>query len=149
MEAAFEKAEKTVEAAYHYAFLAHANMEPQNCTAQLHESGALELWAPTQNAAAGRGLISELLGISEQRIHVNQLRMGTAFGRRSRRDFMSDRVEILAGDRVTSDHPCDRDEEQLFFHVLEPCVSWLGYRQTDCSPLAWHPPCPLALHYRR
>jgi isoquinoline 1-oxidoreductase beta subunit len=65
-------------------------MEPQNCTAMMHEDGRMEIWAPTQNAAAGRGMISELLGLPEEKIHVNQMRMGTAFGRRSRRDFMSE-----------------------------------------------------------
>lgn len=91
---ALDKAAKVVEARYHYPFVAHANMEPQNCTALMHESGKLELWAPTQNAGAGRQLISATLGIPEDRIHVNQIRMGTAFGRRSRRDFMSEAAWI-------------------------------------------------------
>jgi isoquinoline 1-oxidoreductase beta subunit len=90
VEAAFEKAAKVIEASYHYPHLAHANMEPMNCTAVMHESGHMELWAPTQNAAAGRDLISELLGIPQANIKVNMMRMGTAFGRRSRRDFMSE-----------------------------------------------------------
>jgi isoquinoline 1-oxidoreductase beta subunit len=92
--AALDKAERVVEARYHYPFVAHANMEPQNCTAQMHESGILELWAPTQNASAGREQISATLGIPEDRIRVNQLRMGTAFGRRSRRDFMTEAAWI-------------------------------------------------------
>ncbi len=90
VESTLGKAAKIVEARYHYPFVAHANMEPQNCTALMHESGKLELWAPTQNAGAGRALISATLGIPEDRIHVNQVRMGTAFGRRSRRDFMTE-----------------------------------------------------------
>lgn len=94
VDAAFERAAKIVEASYHYPHLAHANMEPQNCTAMMHDSGRMELWAPTQNAAAGRGLISELLGIPEENIHVNMMRMGTALGRRSRRDFMTETAWI-------------------------------------------------------
>ena len=90
IDAAFASASRVVEASYHYPFIAHANMEPMNCTALLHESGTLELWAPTQNGKAGREKISATLGISENRIHVNQMRMGTAFGRRSRTDFMTE-----------------------------------------------------------
>ena len=94
VDAAFGKAAKIVEASYHYPHVAHANMEPQNCTAVMHASGKLELWAPTQNAAAGREQISVTLGIPEDRIHVHQVRMGTAFGRRSRRDFMTEAAWI-------------------------------------------------------
>ena len=90
IDAAFGSASKVVEASYYYPFIAHANMEPMNCTALMHESGTLELWAPTQNGKAGREQISATLGISEDRIHVNQMRMGTAFGRRSRTDFMTE-----------------------------------------------------------
>jgi isoquinoline 1-oxidoreductase beta subunit len=94
LDSAFDSASNVIEASYHYPFVAHVNMEPQNCTAVMHESGRLELWAPTQNASAGRQEISRLLGVPEDRIHVNQLRMGTAFGRRSRRDFMTETAWI-------------------------------------------------------
>ena len=94
VEAAFESAAKIVEASYHYPHIAHANMEPMNCTAWLHDSGTLELWAPTQNAAAGREQIVATLGIAEDKVKVHQLRMGTAFGRRSRRDFMTEAAWI-------------------------------------------------------
>lgn len=94
VESAFKKATKIVESSYYYPFIAHANMEPQNCTALMHESGKLELWAPTQNGKAGREKISANMGIPEDRIHVNQIRMGTAFGRRSRTDFMSEAAWI-------------------------------------------------------
>jgi len=94
VEAAFGEAAKVVEASYYYPFVAHANMEPMNCTAQLHESGKLELWAPTQNGKGGRGKISANMGIPQDQIHVHQMRMGTAFGRRSRTDFMSEAAWI-------------------------------------------------------
>ena len=94
VDSAFEKAAKIVEASYHYPFIAHANMEPMNCTALMHESGKLELWVPTQNGKAGRAKISANMGIPEKQIHVHQTRMGTAFGRRSRTDFMSEAAWI-------------------------------------------------------
>jgi len=63
-------------------------MEPQNCTAHYRESGQLELWAPSQNPRSGRALISRTLGIPEDKIHVNLMRIGGGFGRRLRSDFM-------------------------------------------------------------
>jgi len=85
---AFGSANKVIEASYYYPFVSHANMEPQNCTALYHESGQLELWAPSQNPKAGRELIAETLNVSEKDIHVNLTRIGGGFGRRLRNDFM-------------------------------------------------------------
>ena len=88
VEKAFDSAKQVVEASYYYPFVSHTNMEPQNCTALYHESGKLELWAPSQNPKGGRALISRTLGIPEDRIHVNLTRIGGGFGRRLRHDFM-------------------------------------------------------------
>jgi isoquinoline 1-oxidoreductase beta subunit len=87
VDATFDQAAIIVEGSYHYPFVAHATMEPMNCTALMHESGKLELWAPSQNPQNQRDYIAKTLGIPADRIHVNQLRIGGAFGRRSRLDF--------------------------------------------------------------
>jgi isoquinoline 1-oxidoreductase beta subunit len=94
VDEAFDNANKIVESSYYYPFVAHANMEPQNCTALFHESGQLELWAPTQNPASGRALISKMLGIPEDKIHVNMIRYGGGFGRRLRNEFMAEAAWI-------------------------------------------------------
>lgn len=88
VDRALDKSGSVVEATYYYPFVSHANMEPQNCTARMLESGTLQLWAPSQNPKAGRELISRTLGIPEERIHVNLTRIGGGFGRRLRNDFM-------------------------------------------------------------
>jgi len=85
---AMGSAAQLVEASYYYPFVSHANMEPQNCTAWYRESGKMELWAPSQNPKSGRALVSQTLGIPEDRIHVNLCRIGGGFGRRLRNDFM-------------------------------------------------------------
>ncbi len=88
VDEALANAGKVVESSYYYPFVAHANMEPQNCTAHYRKSGQLELWAPSQNPKSGRELISKTLGMPEDRIHVNLTRIGGGFGRRLRNDFM-------------------------------------------------------------
>jgi isoquinoline 1-oxidoreductase beta subunit len=88
VEQALGSAARIVEASYYYPFVSHANMEPQNCTARFHESGRLELWAPSQNPRGGRQLLAETLGIPEDRIHVNLTRIGGGFGRRLRHDAL-------------------------------------------------------------
>jgi isoquinoline 1-oxidoreductase beta subunit len=79
-EGALETAARMVEASYSYPFLAHAAMEPSNCTAHFH-AGKCELWLSVQAPAAARTLVAQCLGIEEQAVTVNLLRGGGGFGR--------------------------------------------------------------------
>ncbi len=82
-----------VEAEYVYPFIAHACLEPMNCTAHWHD-GRLEMWAPSQAPQRGRRMIAETLGVDESRISVNITRSGGGFGRRSNVDYMVEAAQI-------------------------------------------------------
>ncbi|MEO7520604.1 MAG: molybdopterin cofactor-binding domain-containing protein [Gemmatimonas sp.] len=84
---------KAVSGAYYYPFISHAQLEPMNCTAHF-KGDTLELWAPTQNPASGRTLVSRVLGIKEDAITVNLVRCGGGFGRRLSSDFMVEAAAI-------------------------------------------------------
>jgi isoquinoline 1-oxidoreductase beta subunit len=94
VEAALAHAHKTVSAAYTYPFLAHATLEPQNCTARVGRDGGVEIWAPTQNPAPGARLIAETLGIDPGKIRVHMTRVGGGFGRRLNNDYMVEAAAI-------------------------------------------------------
>jgi isoquinoline 1-oxidoreductase beta subunit len=77
---------KTVEAVYHYPFLAHATLEPQNCTA-VFKNGVMEMWTPTQIPASGQGLVTRGLGLAPKDVIVHITRLGGGFGRRGSNEF--------------------------------------------------------------
>ncbi len=85
--AALSRATHVVEAAYSYPFLAHIDMEPQNCTARIQD-GKVEIWAPTQNPGPGARLVASTLGVPLNDVTVHMTRVGGGFGRRLRNDFM-------------------------------------------------------------
>ncbi|HEY2036715.1 MAG TPA: molybdopterin cofactor-binding domain-containing protein [Steroidobacteraceae bacterium] len=91
---ALAHAHKVVKAAYAYPFLAHVDLEPQNCTAHYKRDGSVEIWAPTQNPAPGRALVASTLGVSESRVTVHMTRVGGGFGRRLKSDFMVEAAVI-------------------------------------------------------
>ena len=87
-------ARRKVEAVYSTPFLAHATMEPMNCTARVSKDRG-EVWVPTQNAEASMAALSEESGVPLAQCEVNRTDLGCGFGRRGgNQDYTRQAVAI-------------------------------------------------------
>jgi CO/xanthine dehydrogenase Mo-binding subunit len=77
---------RRVSAEYQLPFMAHAPMEPGNCTANYSATGC-ELWAPTQVPQDCRDSVAQALGLDPDQVKVNVTLMGGGFGRRLEHDY--------------------------------------------------------------
>ena len=91
--AALAGATQRIEAVYSVPFLAHAPMEPPNCTAVVHD-GRCELWGPMQDPGGARGLAARVTGLPPAAVSVHMTRSGGGFGRRLMSDFAAEAALI-------------------------------------------------------
>ncbi|MET0265444.1 MAG: molybdopterin cofactor-binding domain-containing protein [Duganella sp.] len=84
---------KTIGAEYRAPFLAHAAMEPVNCTAQVSD-GKVWLWVPTQSPGFARKAAAQVAGVDERDVSLSVTMLGGGFGRRLDVDMVAQSVWI-------------------------------------------------------
>jgi isoquinoline 1-oxidoreductase beta subunit len=84
---------KKIEALYEAPYLAHATMEPMNCTAQVRD-GKVEVWAPTQVPGLARELAARVAGVEPEAVTLHVTYLGGGFGRRLEIDFVGQAVRV-------------------------------------------------------
>ena len=93
VEAGLAGAATKIEAEYEVPFLAHATMEPQNCTAHVR-ADRCDVWVPTQNQTNTQALAAKITGLDPKAVFVHTTFLGGGFGRRFETDFVGEAVEI-------------------------------------------------------
>jgi isoquinoline 1-oxidoreductase subunit beta len=92
--AAIASAAKRVESVYRTPFLAHATMEPMNCTAKISAEKA-EVWVATQNSEGSLAALSQASKLPLNRCEVYRHDLGGGFGRRGgAQDYVHQAVAI-------------------------------------------------------
>ncbi len=91
VERELRRSSRKIEAVYETQLLAHAPMEPMNCTADVRPSRC-EVWAPTQNPIYVRTAAEKITGLPASAVTVHVTRMGGAFGRRFYADFAAEAI---------------------------------------------------------
>jgi isoquinoline 1-oxidoreductase beta subunit len=86
-------AAKKLTAEYVFPYLAHAAMEPMNCTAEVGPDG-VEIWAPTQAQTLCLGDAAKAAGVSADKVRLHTTLLGGGFGRRLESDYVVQAVRI-------------------------------------------------------
>jgi len=122
----FHEADYICEGTYYSPPVAHCCIEPRGCIAAYDSRGKLTVWATTQTSHALREELSEVLGISQNKISVFQAPMGGAFGSRLGMDPIDGIAAILS---MKSHRPVKlintREEEFLSSRIRYPMKIWI------------------------
>jgi isoquinoline 1-oxidoreductase beta subunit len=91
--AAIARAAKKLEAVYEVPFLAHAAMEPINCTVHV-QPDRCEIWTGSQILARAQAVAAQAAGLPPEKVVMHNHYLGGAFGRRLEVDFVPQAVRI-------------------------------------------------------
>ena len=84
---ALAKAAMKLNSVYENPFLAHATMEPINCTVHVTADGC-DIWVGTQIPTVAQGAVAKTLGIEPEKVRIHNHLLGGGFGRRLEFDFI-------------------------------------------------------------
>ena len=115
---AFEGATRVVEAAYRVPYLAHACMEPMNCTVWIRD-GKADVWLGVQDPLGARARIAEVAGLDFENVTLHPLLLGGGFGRR---------IPIRAG---FFDFPSEIDFAAMIAREVDAPVKLIYTREDD------------------
>jgi isoquinoline 1-oxidoreductase beta subunit len=90
---ALAEAKKKIDATYFVPFIAHATMEPMNCTAHVRD-GQCDVWVPTQGQLVAQIVASQVSGLPPEKVQIHTTFLGCGLGRRAAPDFVVDAVLV-------------------------------------------------------
>ena len=94
-KSAYAGAAKRISAEYEVPYLAHASMEPLNCTVDLH-GGECDIWTGTQFQTVDRSAAARVAGLDPDKVRIHTTLAGGGFGRRANpmSDYVVEAVEL-------------------------------------------------------
>jgi isoquinoline 1-oxidoreductase beta subunit len=135
---ALANASQVIDAEYRVPFLAHAPMEPMNCTAWVHD-GECELWLGTQNPLGFAKDISDVLGFDLDKVTVHNQYLGGGFGRRAFSDIAVQAAQIASEVHYPVKLVWSREEDTRHDHYRQASISrFRAGLDADGNAIAWH-----------
>ena len=134
---ALNGAAQKIEAVYEVPYLAHATMEPMNCTADVR-ADAVEVWAPTQFQTMAQGAAAKICGVKPQNAFIHTTYLGGGFGRKAGTDFVIEAVETSkAMGRPVKLTWSREDDMQHDYYRPASYAKLAGGIGADGWPVAW------------
>jgi isoquinoline 1-oxidoreductase beta subunit len=134
---AFSTADLIVESEYRVPYLAHATMEPMNCTAWSHD-GQCELWLGTQNPLGFAKEVATALDIDADNVVVHNQYLGGGFGRRAFGDIAVQAARIANAVAYPVKLIWSREEDMRHDHYRQASISrFKGAIDAGGRPTAW------------
>jgi isoquinoline 1-oxidoreductase beta subunit len=137
---AMKTAAHVVEAEYDFPYLAHATMEPLNCTVRITPDKC-EVWTGTQFQSLDQAVAAEITGLKPAQVEIHTQFLGGGFGRRATptSDFVREAVHVAKASRQPVKVVWTREDDMRggfyrpqFFHRVKIGLDAQG------APLAWH-----------
>ncbi|MGF6090239.1 molybdopterin cofactor-binding domain-containing protein [Pseudomonas sp. 18173] len=138
-QAALGKAAKTIDAEYSVPYLAHAPMEPLNCTVRITKDKC-EIWTGTQFQTLDQMVAGKITGLKPEQVEIHTEFLGGGFGRRANptSDFVSEAVYVAkaAGAPVKTVWAREDDIRGGYYRSAFLHHARIGL-DADGLPLAW------------
>src|SRR4030095_6890575 len=128
-----------VEAEYDLPYLAHAPMEPLNCTVRI-TADKCEIWTGTQLQTVDQGTAAQITGLKPEQVEIHTQFLGGGFGRRATptSDFVREAVHVAKAAGVPVKTVWTREDDMrggyyrpLFFHKVKVGLGASG------APVSW------------
>lgn len=133
----FANAATKVEAEYKVPFLAHATMEPMNCTAWVRD-GKCDVWSGTQSPLMARKAAAETTGIDYDNVAYHNAFLGGGFGRRSEMDVIIMSTRIAMATKYPVKMIWSREEDTAQDHYRPSATSrFQGGLDKDGKAVSW------------
>jgi len=137
--AAMKTAAHVVEAEYDLPYLAHAPMEPLNCTVRI-TADKCEIWTGTQLQTVDQGTAAQITGLKPEQVEIHTQFLGGGFGRRATptSDFVREGVEVAKAANLPVKTVWTREDDiqggyyrPQYFHKVKVGLDAKG------APVAW------------
>ncbi|GAB4394401.1 MAG: xanthine dehydrogenase family protein molybdopterin-binding subunit [Kiloniellaceae bacterium] len=138
LDAALASAASKIEAVYQLPLLAHATMEPMNCTVHVRPD-ACDVWTGTQVAGRARAIAAEICGLPVEKVALHNHLLGGGFGRRLEVDGVAQAVRIAK--QVDGPVKVVWSREEDIQHDIYRPYYYDRVRaglDADGKPVAWH-----------
>ena len=111
-----------IEARYDVPYLAHATMEPLNCTV-LVEDDKVDVWVGHQASSVAQTGVSDISGVKKSNITINTTYLGGGFGRRGEPDFVKKATAVAMQMKGTPVMTVFTREEDMRNDMYRPAVA--------------------------